>query len=213
MTLSKEKSIVSKVKMKVIVIILCVIFSIIFTMVALFFCIKPKHNNIVAITPNGQAKLLKTLDPKNLTKEEVLIKYYLSRYIEYTEGYDAFLANEFFRFSQYFSNETVKKEILNKYENNKFYKSRRTPGVKMETMINDIELINPDLAEVHFTLVVHDTSKSNMKLQTYNEKYIALIKFTFVNDDNQIVSNEEKLINPVSFKVLSYQVNKEQSDE
>lgn len=138
--------------------------------------------------------------------DEIVDKYFLKQYVIYREGYDWETVQTTFDATKLMSNPNVKSEF------EKFYGSENAPhkvlknSRKVVVRVQSVAFLG-DLAQVRFTKQSIAVGGSTEDEKTPPIKMIATIAWEYQGGK---MSEQDRLINPLGFKVTSYRVDREQ---
>lgn len=141
----------------------------------------------------------------NISKDEVLERYFLARYVENRESYDFNLLNIMYEQVESYSNNSV----LNQYQN--FMKSEVSPIKKLKSnlilsvKVNSITFLDDDVAQVRLTKRVLKSDGTEAPGYS-NTKWLATIAFDF---NKSIPTEADRLLNPLGFQIISYKLDQE----
>lgn len=188
---------------------LCVFLTvIIFTMVLL------QEKEIVLIRVDnrtGEAEILSKLSETEITQDEAIDKFFASRYLALREQYDYFSLQSDYEIVQLFSNPSVKDEYIEIF--NRSDSPDIVFGEEFNIKIDTVSITISDatepyrLASIRFKKRIKDIKNNKIK----EKFYTARIVFGF--DPNEEVAERVRLLNPLGFKVMSYQVSPELTED
>ncbi|MBQ9619362.1 MAG: type IV secretion system protein [Neisseriaceae bacterium] len=138
--------------------------------------------------------------------EEIVDKYFLKQYVQYREGYDWETIQTTFDATKLMSSPQVGNEFAAMYagENapHKVLKNSRKVVVKVQSVA-----FVGDLAQVRFTKQSVEVGDGVDNQKSAPIKMIATIAWEYQGGK---MSEQDRLINPLGFKVKSYRVDREQ---
>ena len=138
--------------------------------------------------------------------EEIVDKYFLKQYVQYREGYDWETIQTTFDATKLMSSPQVGNEFAAMYagENapHKVLKNSRKVVVKVQSVA-----FVGDLAQVRFTKQSVEVGDGVDNQKSAPLKMIATIAWEYQGGK---MSEQDRLINPLGFKVKSYRVDREQ---
>lgn len=159
----------------------------------------------------GDAEILSRLSDVTITQDEAIGKFFASRYLALREQYDYFSLQNDYEMVQLFSSPSVKEEYLEIFERSD------SPDVvygedfniKVDTVsITISEATEPyRLASIRFKKRIKDIKNNRIK----EKFYTARIVFGF--EGLEEAAERVRLHNPLGFKVMSYQVAPELTEE
>lgn len=152
---------------------------------------------------SGLVTVLRPLKEEGITAGETLKKYFLAQYVRTRETFDPQDIRHAFKSVMLFSDIETGREYdrwINPENPQSPVAVYGPKKIKRFVNIRSITFLTPDTAQLRFTaLEKADTSER----QSF---WIATIQFRFVQ---QAADEEERLINPVGFKVTSYRIDPE----
>jgi|AntAceMinimDraft_11_1070367.scaffolds.fasta_scaffold15506_3 type IV secretion system protein VirB8 len=159
----------------------------------------------------GDAEILSKLSGTEITQDEAISKFFASRYLTLREQYDYFSLQNDYGLVQLFSSPTVKEEYTD------IYNRSDSPDVLFGEDFNikiDIVSITISaatepyaLASIRFKKRIKDVKNNKIK----EEFHTARIVFGFSTEEE--VSERVRLHNPLGFKVVSYQISPELTED
>lgn len=155
----------------------------------------------------GYTDLVPQLSSKTITYTEVMNKYWLSNFVIYRESYSwASIQNDFNHVILMSSSNVG--STYNAYIHNQalspLYILRQQ--AKIVIRINGVTLLNKNTAQVRFTRIV-ETKTGQISGEYKPARFIATIVFTYL--PNKIKTVQGRLMNPLGFTVISYNVTQE----
>ena len=152
---------------------------------------------------SGLVTVLRPIREEGITAGEALRKYFLAQYIRARETFDPTDIQHAYQTVMLLSDIEVGREYdrwINPDNANSPVKIYGAKKVKRLVNIRSITFLAPDTAQVRFTALEKlDTSER----PSY---WIATLQFRFVQNS---ADEEERLINPVGFKITSYRIDPE----
>lgn len=160
---------------------------------------------IVRVDNNtGLTDVVATRKNQTIENEEVINKYWLAQYVRYRESYDWQTIQSTYDATRLLSSEDEKARFAAIYEKpnapDKFFGANYRVKVK----IRNISFVG-DTAQVRFTKTLAPTVPQNSGVTTV-ENLIATIAFDYKNTPDK---EENFLVNPLGFQVLSYRTDPE----
>ncbi|MBR5940172.1 MAG: type IV secretion system protein [Neisseriaceae bacterium] len=138
--------------------------------------------------------------------EEIVDKYFLKQYVQYREAYDWETIQTTFDATKLMSSPPVANEFAAMYAGetapHKVLKNSRKVLVKVQSVA-----FLGNLAQVRFTKQAVEVNGDMDNQKTEPLKMIATIAWEYQGGK---MSEQDRLINPLGFKVLSYRVDREQ---
>ena len=152
---------------------------------------------------SGLVTVLRPIREEGITAGEALRKYFLAQYVHAREIFDPTDIQHAYQIVMLLSDIEVGREYdrwINPDNANSPVKVYGAKKVKRLVNIRSITFLAPDTAQVRFTALEKlDTSER----PSY---WIATLQFRFVQNS---ADEEERLINPVGFKITSYRIDPE----
>lgn len=146
----------------------------------------------------GQTDIVYALKEQKIAKEQAMDRYWLRNYVMFRESYDWNTVQSNYNTTMAFSSDKERKQIEN------FYSSEQAPykifknDYRVDIKIISISYVG-ELAQVRFERKLQDLRDLNK--QPVIQKIIATIAYEY---QNQAVPEEERLVNPLGFKITSY---------
>lgn len=152
----------------------------------------------------GQTQLLSVLDQTTLTEQEALNKYWLANYLRWRESYDWYTLPKEYPLTLAFSAPTVASEFVAIYEGADALDAKWGRNIKATVKILSI-ITQPDsdIATLRFEKTIKGVN--DRKGETH--VWVATIAYQYKSQE--ALSEEDRLINPVGFQVISYRVHPE----
>lgn len=153
----------------------------------------------------GMVDILTTLDEKQITQIEALDKHFVSQYIKAREGYYYEMLNQDYIFVQLLSTPQIAEEYRQIYAGDNARDSKLGNATQVEVQIISIVLGESNGSKTATARINLKTTNRNSKGETIATRVITL------NYDYQIaqVNEENRLLNPLGFKVSNYRVDEE----
>jgi len=175
-------------------------------------CLQEKEIVLIRVdNRTGEAEILTKLSEKEITKDEAIDKFFASRYLTLREQYDYFSLQNDYEIVQFFSSPAVKEEYLSIFDRNDSPDNvfGEDFNVKIEVISITIEPATEPyhLAAIRFKKRITDLKNNKTKEKFYN----ARVTFGFTPTEE--VTERVRLHNPLGFKVMSYQVSPELTEE
>ena len=163
----------------------------------------------------GGVDVITSARGQNITIDEAVDKSYLNTYILNREAYEWTLIRNQYLTTQALSTNDVFKPYSDFYQSNGSYDKRYGDNKRVEVKIISITVTDQkipvegqttanNIAVVRFVKNLRD-SKTNGLISSSN--WVANISYTY--DSNIIMPADERLLNPLGFKVTSYKVDPE----
>ena len=153
----------------------------------------------------GAVEVVNPYNQQNATYEQVITRYWLARLIENREGYEWNAIQHMFNTVELMTNSSVFTEYKNYMAGDFSPVKKLGKEMKMQLKVNAITLLDDETAQIRFTKAI--TDPDGLPVQGYvPAKWIATVKFDF---NKKIKTEEQRLINPLGFEVISYRVDPE----
>ena len=188
---------------------LCLILSLIILMLIL-----TQEKEIVLIRVDnrtGEAEVLSRLSETSVTQDEAVEKFFTARYLTLREQYDYFSLQNDYEIVQIYSSEPVRDDYINLFERPD--SPDKVLGENFNIKVDIISIaISPAtepyrLASIRFRKKIVDIKNNKTKEKVYT----ARIVFDF--DLEKKVPEKLRLVNPLGFKVVSYQISPELTED
>lgn len=170
--------------------------------VALLTPLKTVEPYVIRVDNNtGQTDIVYALKEQQISKDEQMDRYWLKNYVTFRESYDWFTVQSNYDATMMLSGEKEQRQLA------EFFNSDAAPykimknDLRADVKITSISYVG-DLAQVRFERRVRDLRDT--REEPIVQKLIATIAYQYVNTK---VSQEERLINPLGFKVESYKTD------
>lgn len=153
----------------------------------------------------GMVDILTTLDEEQISSNEALDKYFIAQYVKAREGYYYEILNQDYLLTQLMSSEKVANEYRAIYEG----ESARDQILKNSNEVS-VEIISIVLGESNG--VKTSTIRANIVTKNLNTRGItSATKVITLSYDYLFAkaSEENRLLNPLGFKVLTYRIDNE----
>lgn len=151
----------------------------------------------------GQTDIIYALKEKQISKDEAMDRYWLKNYVIFRESYDWYNVQTNYDTTMMFSGDNERRQIAAFFDsNNAPYKVFKN-DYRIDIKITAISYVG-DLAQVRFERKMRDLRDTSKEPVT--QKLIATIGYEYIGTK---VPQDERLINPLGFKVGSYKVDVE----
>ncbi|EHN0312628.1 type IV secretion system protein [Campylobacter coli] len=153
----------------------------------------------------GMVDILTTLDEEQISSNEALDKYFIAQYVKAREGYYYEILNQDYLLTQLMSSEKVANEYRAIYEG----ENARDQILKNSNEVS-VEIISIVLGESNG--VKTSTIRANIVTKNLNTRGItSSTKVITLSYDYLLAkaSEENRLLNPLGFKVLTYRIDNE----
>lgn len=178
--------------------------SILAFLVALLTRSEPEPTILQVDKSTGATTVLRSVRDTKDHYDEVVNKYWLAQYVRTCEGYDWFTINDQFNACKLMSDSDVAKEYSSKVD---------APGSPLKVLADKGKIVVGivsiaflgDTAQVRFTTEKLSASGKNLDHSPVR-KWIATIAFQFKPG---LMTEQQRLINPLGFKVATYRVDPE----
>ncbi|EAI3921315.1 type IV secretion system protein [Campylobacter jejuni] len=153
----------------------------------------------------GMVDILTLLDEKEITQNEALDKYFISQYIKAREGYYYELLNQDYLLTQLMSSENVANEYRALYEGD----NARDQILKNSNEVG-VQILSVVLGESNgvktSTIRANITTKNLSSRGTSQATKVITLSYDYTLGK---ASEENRLLNPLGFKVLTYRIDNE----
>ncbi|ECL3871082.1 type IV secretion system protein [Campylobacter upsaliensis] len=153
----------------------------------------------------GMVDILTLLDEKEITQNEALDKYFISQYIKAREGYYYELLNQDYLLTQLMSSENVANEYRALYEGD----NARDQVLKNSNEVS-VQILSVVLGESNgvktSTIRANITTKNLSTRGTSQATKVITLSYDYTLGK---ASEENRLLNPLGFKVLTYRIDNE----
>lgn len=153
----------------------------------------------------GMVDILTILDEKEITKNEALDKYFISTYVKAREGYYYELLNQDYLLTQLMSSEKVANEYRSWYEGENARDQILKNSNEVSVQILSIVLGESNGVKTSTIRAMIITKNLNTKATSQATKVITL-SYDYLLAR---ASEENRMLNPLGFKVLTYRVDEE----
>jgi type IV secretion system protein VirB8 len=178
--------------------------SILAFLVALLMRTEPEPTIIKVDTSTGASEVLRSVRDSQDRYDDIINKYWLAQYLYNCEGYDWYLISQQFENCKFMSAPIVAADFSSKVQDpNSPLKVIQDRG-KVIVKIVSITFLNT-AAQVRFTTEGVGTGGEPINGFPLR-KWIATISFEFKPG---LMSEQQRLINPLGFKVLAYRLDPE----
>lgn len=151
----------------------------------------------------GATDIVYSLKETTISKDEQMDRYWLRNYVTFRESYDWYNVQTNYDTAMIMSGAAEQKILFEFFQGNvapyKVFKN----DFRVEVKINSITYVG-ELAQVRFEKRVKDLKDPNKAPTIQN--LIATIGYRYINEK---LPQEERLINPLGFKVESYKIDTE----
>ncbi len=161
-------------------------------------------------TTTGMTKLVSAINKKTLEPDEAMNKYFASSYVKKRESYYYDFLEQDYIYVQLLSNNQVANEYRNLYKGE---------AARDKTLSNDFEVRGKILSVVLGESADTKTSTIRIKLikkdlRTNNilQTVTKVVTLSYDYYPETLETEEERLMNPLGFKVLSYRIDNEVSE-
>lgn len=178
--------------------------SILAFLVALLTRPEPEPTIIKVDNSTGASEVLRSVRDEHERFDEVVNKYWLANYVRLYEGYDWYTIGEQFESVKLMSEGDVAAEYAKRVQLPTAPLSTLKDKAKVVAKVTSIAFVG-DLAQVRFTTEKQSTNGENPD-GSPTHKWIATVAFKFTNG---LATEQQRFINPLGFKVISYRVDPE----
>lgn len=161
---------------------------------------------VIKVDKNGMVDIISTIKEKEIVAEESLDKYFVSEYVKKREGYFFDLLDSDYKYVQLFSGLNIVDEYRKIYDgkNNRADKL----GNKYEVRVKILSITLGNSNGTKIATVRAEVNSINIGSKEINtETKVISVSYDYFPEDK---ANEEmRLLNPLSFKILSYRIDNE----
>lgn len=153
----------------------------------------------------GMVDILTMLNEKEITENEALDKYFISRYVKAREGYYYDLLNQDYLLTQLMSSEKVANEYRALYEG----ENARDQILKNsnEVQVNILSIVLGESNGVKTSTIRANIITKNLNTRgTTQVTKVITLSYEYVLAK---ASEENRILNPLGFKVLTYRIDNE----
>ena len=175
--------------------------------VAMLTPLKTVQPFVIRVDNNtGLTDTVSVMKQRQDSYDEIVDKYFLKQYVQYREGYDWETVQTTFDATKLMSNDAVAAEFAAMYAgDNAPHKVLRNTR-KVLVRVQSVAFLG-NLAQVRFTKQAIAVGGPTNDQQSPPMKMIATIAWEYQGGK---MSEQDRLINPLGFKVKSYRVDREQ---
>lgn len=152
----------------------------------------------------GITQVVSDESKQELQANEVLKRYFVIKYVNFREGYDASFAQTAYNAVRLMSSRSVF-DVYNEYmaaanpqSPVNLYSNKVTKTVKFMSVV----FLEPDLAQARISVSYHGQGASGYK----ESQHVVLVRFKFARLE---LTQDERDVNPLGFRVEAYQVVQE----
>lgn len=178
--------------------------SILAFLVALLTRTEPEPVIIQVDKSSGFTSVLKSIKDTDDKYDEVVNRYWLAKYVQIRESYDWFTIGEQFSAVKLMSESNIFAEYSRKVQAPEAPLTMYKDKARVDTKILSITFIS-NVAQIRFSTekkAPDGTNPDNSPMQ----KWIATVGFKF---DAGLMTDQQRLLNPLGFKSTSYRVDPE----
>lgn len=179
--------------------------SIVAFLVALLMRTEPEPVILKVDNSTGATTVMRSIKDDNDQFDEVINKYWLAQYVRLCESYDWYLIGENFEACKLMSEPDIAKAYDNKVQAANSPLSILKDKGKVVVKINSIAFVG-ETAQIRYTTEKLNNSGENTDGSPV-QKWIATVAYLF--KPNLQMTEQQRLYNPLGFKVLSYRVDAE----
>lgn len=173
-------------------------------LVALLTRPEPEPTIIQVDKSTGSTMVLRSVKDTSDKYSEVINRYWLANYVRIREDYDWFTIGTQFDAVLLLSEPNIGAEYSNKVKSDSAPLALLKDRGRIEAKIQSIAFIG-DLAQVRFTTEKKSVNGENLDGSPV-QKWIATIGFKFAAG---LMTDQQRMVNPLGFKVISYRVDPE----
>lgn len=173
-------------------------------LVAILFRQEPEPWILQVDKATGGMTVIKHMEQQETTMQETIDRYWLSRYITLRESYDWYTINDQFAAVGLMSNSAIGAEYSREVQAKGSPLSEFKDRKKVVAKVNSITFIG-ETAQVRFTkTILSPSGEADPTIPPTN--WIATLAAEYGKRD---LSEAQRLINPLDFRVVSYRVDSE----
>jgi type IV secretion system protein VirB8 len=165
---------------------------------------EPEPTIIQVDKSTGATTVLRSVKDTKDKYDEVVNKYWLATYVRQREGYDWYTISEQFEAVKLMSESDVADEYSKKVQSANAPLTTLKDKAKIVAKVSSIAFVG-DLAQVRFTTEKQSMSGDNSDNAPV-QKWIATIAYSFKAG---LMTDQQRLINPLGYKTISYRVDPE----
>lgn len=179
------------------------------SILALVFLIplKTVEPYVIRVDKNGMTDIVSALNETTLTTDEAVDKHYSSEYVTKREAYYYELLEQDYFYVQLFSSNEVANNYRELYKGDNGRVEKLGANKKIEAKVLSVvlgESAGNKTATVRVELI-----KENLSSRIKEKAKIKVITITYDYFPDKEATEEERLKNPLGYKVLSYRVDNE----
>jgi len=178
--------------------------SIIAFLVALLFRRDPEPTILKVDNDTGATTVLRSVKDDKDQYDEVVNKYWLAQYVRTCEGYDWNTISDQFEACKLMSDNAIASEYSKRVQDKNSPLNTLKDKGKITVKVNSIAFIG-ETAQVRFTTEKLNASGENTDNSPV-QKWIATVAYLFKPGR---MTEQQRLINPLGFKAVSYRVDPE----
>ena len=158
----------------------------------------------------GMVDIITSFKEEDVSQNEAIDKYFVSNYIKIREGYYFDLLQHDYELTQIYSSPEVAKDYTAIY-NGKFARHEQLKDTyKVEIQILSVvlsESAGTKMATIRFNENLKRIVKDEASMQSEVKTKVATLSYAY--DTKMQMSEEERIENPLGFKVLTYRIDDE----
>lgn len=153
----------------------------------------------------GNVDVLTSIKNANSTYDEAINRYWLAQYVKTCERYDWYSITVDYDSCELFSDGPVFNAYSAKVKDKSAPLEKLKDKGKIDVRVVSVSFLDDNTASVRFTSQKLNASGENPDGSPL-QRWIATVVFTY---ESGLMTDQQRMINPLGFKVLSYQVNAE----
>lgn len=174
-------------------------------LVAMLMRTEPEPVVLRVDNSTGATTMLRSMRDDQDKYDEVINKYWLAQYVRTCEHYDWYSINEAFEACKLMSDDPVARQYAIKVQAEHSPLNVLRDTGKIAVQIVSIVFVG-DTAQVRFTTQKVNNSGENIDSSPL-QKWIATVTFAF--KPSLMFTEQQRLVNPLGFRVYSYRVDPE----
>lgn len=149
----------------------------------------------------GVVDIISVIDTKSVSMPESVDKYFVNIYVTTREGYSFNTLNKDYIATQIFSSKSIGDEYRLIYDGD--HSRDKKLKDKVEVKINVLSVVLGESAGTKTATVRYDEVTKNLSAKT-TDTQTKVITMSYEYEPNKKMTESERLINPLNFKVLTY---------
>lgn len=155
---------------------------------------------------SGYTQIIEQNSLKTISADESLRRYFVIKYLQAREGYDASMLEETSNTVRLLAERTIFRrywnEVINPQNKESLYVQLGATGLR-QVEIKSVQFLDPGRAQVRLSIATSDKQRQKKPVI---EHYIALVTFEFLNLNLKV---DEMAVNPLGFQVQEYRLDRD----